>query len=235
MLHEVLRFFWINWNNLLKEEAGQEALQGTSLLSLTQRTPGVKVKAGSHRSPWGLPLSMDTVSLYFMDRGVFISLASVLSRPTCIDFMYLLEVRFQVKSVITECSLLKGSFIKCLHTRRNVSSFIGCNWATLQQVKTHICIYSLQRISSINYNKGKASETEKLYMSKEFNDPCDPWIPSTISLAVNSHIYRQLQRWRHPREKKQQRKQFSCRNTPGLFKKWQGDQCYRSGVYKREN
>lgn len=77
--------------------------------------------------PMGAPVSMDTVSLYFMDRGVFISLASVLSRPTCIDFMYLLEVRFQVKSVITECSLLKGSFIKCLHTRRNVSSFIGCN------------------------------------------------------------------------------------------------------------
>ena len=67
------------------------------------------------------------LTLMVMDRGMFISLASVLSRPTCIDFMYLLEVRFQVKSVITECSLLKGSFIKCLHTRRNVSSFIGCN------------------------------------------------------------------------------------------------------------
>lgn len=39
----------------------------------------------------------------------------------------------------------------------------------------------------------------------------------TISLPVNSHVYRQLQRWRHPRDKKQQRKQLSCRNTPGLF------------------
>lgn len=101
------------------------------------------------------------LTLMVMDRGMFISLASVLSRPTGVDFMYLLEVRFQVKSVITEYSLLKGSFLKCLHTIRNVSIFTSCSWATLQQVKTHICIYSLQRISSINYNKSKASETEK--------------------------------------------------------------------------
>lgn len=186
-------------------------------------------------SPHGCPREhRHRLTLMVMDRGMLISLASVLSRPTGVDFMYLLEVRVQVKSVITEYSLLKGSFLKCWHTIRNVSIFTSCNWATLQ-VKTHICIYSLQRISSINYNKSKASETEKPFYVQEFIDPCDPWIPSTISLPVNSHVYRQLQRWRHPRDKKQQRKQLSCRNTPGLFEEWQGDQCYWSGVCKREN
>lgn len=61
----------------------------TSPSPFTQRTPWVKVKALSNRFPQVLPNQYGHhLALMIMDRHVFISLASALSKPTCTDVMY---------------------------------------------------------------------------------------------------------------------------------------------------